>query len=203
MKNKIEKSLKLSAIVSVIFAILFSVHLNYSDSVKPKFDEEEIMKTEPTTSAKPVILRNYGDIVDDTIIENVNGKPILISKENQKWKYIKIIHRSNTENMGLDHFTNFINLLNGFSDKNIDFIFLVLGEFNERKKKELSTFQKKYNFQIAQITEKNLEQLFKSVNCKCGLALILDKDNKTQFANTTLRNEIMKTVLESQLINTN
>jgi len=78
------------------------------------------------------------------------------------------------------------------------FIYAIVGEIKEKKKKELFKIQEKFNIDICTIPEYFIKLYYNLPNCKCGFIIIIDNNNKVRFANSGF-NKHLATIINQEL----
>lgn len=141
----------------------------------------------------------YGDRVTDHILINVTGKKIEISPNNLNFKFLKIIQSINTDKINIDYFSEFIEIRKDFIDEDIIFIYLIVGEFSEKKKKEFTKIQEKFDINIGFILEKFMKDYYNLPDCRCGFSILLDGDNIVRYAYSGIGSQIIKKIIRNEL----
>ena len=137
-----------------------------------------------SVSTEFILPFDYGDTVKNHVLTDVAGEIIDISPANNNFKFLNIIQISNPDKINIDYFSTFIDIRKEFINKEIEFLYINIGEFSLKKKKELSKFQEKFNINICSISTDLMKKLYKLSNCKCGYIILLDNNNQVRFANT-------------------
>jgi len=153
-----------------------------------------------SVSTEFIIPFDYGDTVKNHSLTDAAGKIIDISPANKNFKFLKIIQLSNPDNINIDYFSSFIDIVKEFIDKDMIFIYLNVVEFSDKKKKELSKIQEKFKIHIASITNEFMKNYYNLPNCRCGFTLLLDDKNRVRIANFNLGYELTKNLIKNELM---
>lgn len=151
-----------------------------------------------SVSTEFILPFDYGDRMKDHFLTDVAGKIIDISSTNKNFKFLNIIQPPNPDNFNIDYFNPFIDIRKEFVDKDIIFLYLNVGEFSEKNKKELRNIQEKFNINICSISKQFMKDYYNLPNCRCGFTLFLDRNNQVKFANKSIELNLIKTIIERE-----
>jgi len=175
----------------------------YKSNIQPNQNERIISLNNTTklpTLKEQFPPLEYGDLIQDHKLVDVGGTNINISSANHKFKYIKITQPLIPDNIDIDNLTTFIELRNILNNSRIQFFYIVVGEFSSKQKEILSDIQKRFNIRITSISNSQLYEYFKLPDCRCGLNILLDSDNKVRLAHKGLKYETLQKIFNQELL---
>ncbi len=143
---------------------------------------------------------NYGDYLKGFTIYDVSDDPLTITADYNKFKYFRIDKRSTEDKLNIDFFVGTASIRKDIEDENLDVFHLVMiDKLSESKKRELLKIQKKLNIHICLVQSEELIEIFSIPECKCGIDILLAKDNAVRFFNFSGGFKLIKDIISKEL----
>jgi len=199
MKGK-WKYIIITIIILDVLYLIMRYWDRYEHQQEKKLYISNILENVDTLSIKKIESSfNYGDLIEDHILTDVNNQVIDVSKNRKKFKFINILQTTNQNKINVDHMQSFIEIKKEFIRQNIEFIFLIVGDLSFNKQKEFVELQKRFNINICTITQSLMKKLYRIPECHCGFVFLLDDSNKVRFSNYNIGYESLKIIINNEL----
>ena len=193
MKKSIKYFIMFIVVLDILFLMQWASEKYYIKNKSPVRSVNNDTKTD-----KFMLTLDYGDIINDHNLNTVSNKLTSISNDNQNFKYIYILS-TETKNINVDNLIRVIELKKIFNSEQIKCIFMFIGEFDTKKKKELSVLQGKYSVIITSASKQFIKDIYNLNNCKCGYNVLLDRNNKVRFAHPSVSFETLVNIIKQEL----
>jgi len=197
----VKKNYKIYILIIFILDLMFLGQWSYNKYIRlPEYPcSYQISTINKDKNIEKERLPDYGNLIKDHVIFDVADKEINITKDIEKYKFIKIIQIRDENNIDIDYFTSFLEIRNDFTEENIVFIYMVIGNFRKEKKKELVNIQNKYNITITNVSKSFLLDNYTISGSRCGYFIFLSKDNRVKLAISSIDPEVLKQILKQEL----